>query len=163
MSDEPPAPSNYGLARVALGLDRLLTRIRLTMSPIVRSIWLALGSYVLLVTGLLEFAIGLLFLQLLGQHFSSSLPSVLGLYAAGGLGIAVAGFLTIFRRRRQLIHRLLGTLTTGSFALGLAFLSRDGGDAAADGMLFVALMFGGCLMVTLVFAEQIAEDSTLKG
>jgi peptidoglycan/LPS O-acetylase OafA/YrhL len=73
---------------------------------------------------------------------------------------AVAGVLTLFRRRRQLIHQLLGSATTGSFALALVFLSRSDGDGAADGLLTVAVIIAGLSLITVVFEDQISPQAT---
>jgi hypothetical protein len=145
------------IAAISRFSDRL-DDVRRDLEPRLRGAWGAIGEVALVATGAGQIAAGVIGLAVARDHIPDSPLGVVGLFGGAGLAIFVSGVLTVFRRRRQLVHRLLGALTAGAFALALVFLSRGGADEVADGMLTAALLFGGCLLVTLVFADLIAEE-----
>jgi hypothetical protein len=144
---------------LATRLSRWSDRAKRRYEPGLRAAWKQIGDFFLLATGLFELVAGWSSLQAAAKVIpdSSAFLSIPALLIGGGLAVTVAGLLTLFRRRRVLLHRLLGALTTGTFGFALAMFSREDSDAAGDAFLTLAIVLGGCLLATLVFEDRIRE------
>jgi hypothetical protein len=133
--------------------------IRRRMSPFGQRLWREVGGTVLLAAAISELVLAYSTVRVALNSELGTRPTGLSLLLVGVSGVLVlSGVLTLFRRRRELIERLLGSSTTAAFALALVFLSRPETEATADSLLALASLFGLLLLVTVVFADRIATD-----
>jgi cation transport ATPase len=140
-------------------LTQRMDQAKSRFESVLGAAWKEIGDVFLLATGLFELVAGWLSLQTAAKYIpnSGAFLSIPALLIGGGLAVTVAGLLTLIRRRRALLHRLLGALTTGTFGFALAMFSRQDSDAAGDAFLTLAIVLGGCLLATLVFEDRIRE------
>ena len=160
--DRPPdtedgVVSRWRVTRATAGFIARIDGVRERTGHMATVIWRELGELLLLSAGLIQLILAASLFKTAWEHQSPVSLSVL--LVGSGLALAIAGTLTVFRRRRQLVHRLLGTTTTATYGLALAFLSRSDGDASADILLTFASLFGAMYLITIVFADQIATES----
>ena len=159
-SSPPEAATRWTRTAIARTITSLVDRIDgfgATIAPVAAGAWREFGSLCLLAAGLLQLILAISLARTAIDHAAPTSLYVLLLGSAGAM--LISGTLTFFRRRRELIHRLLGSATTASFALALAFLSRSDGDANADALLTFSSLFGALLVVTVVFADQISPET----
>jgi peptidoglycan/LPS O-acetylase OafA/YrhL len=83
-------------------------------------------------------------------------PNLALLVGAAGVAMAIAGALMIFRRRRDLVEKLLAGLTAASFAIALAVASAAGPTASAETVFQTfqpALFFAVWLFLALALRD----------